>query len=471
MNDINIVGGTVVTSEECRPADIAVSGGRIVMVTGDGEKLPPAKETVDASGLLVFPGMIDTHVHIRGGALSAREDFASGTMAAAAGGVTTILEMPIAKPPASRREDFLSREDEIDALAFVDFGMYAGAGSDNLDEIETLSELGAVAYKTFLMPPVPGREKEFFGLCSETPEQLEAVMERVAKTGLVLAVHSELNEFVAEETARVMSEGRCGVRAFGESRPKIAETEAVKQVIAAARKTGCRASICHVSTPEAVELICAARADGVDIHAETCPQYLVYNDANAEFAGVFARMKPPLRPPETAARLLELYAEGRLETTGSDHAPYLKEEKLKNGNDIWHTFDGLPGLELSLRLLLNQVDAGRLTYSQAARNTSRNAAGLFGLSYCKGDIAPGMDADIVLVKKLDVPDVLDISDMFTKSRGSAVLYDGTRFSHRIVATMVRGKTVYRDGQITGSKGYGQLIKPKTDQSTKRRIAL
>jgi allantoinase len=460
MNDLNIVGGTVVRSERCFEGSVGVKDGRIVSVCPRGAPLDSARETMDASGALIMPGMIDTHVHIRGGALSAREDFATGTMAAASGGVTTIMEMPVAKPPASTPENFAARKAEIEARAYVDFCMYGGAGSDNLSEIGELAKMGAAAYKTFLMPPVPGREKEFYGLCSETPEQLTAVMEKVKETGLLLAVHSELNEYVAEKTDQLMRSGRNGIRAFGESRPVEAETEAVKRVIAASRATGCRASICHVSSPESVRLIEEARAGGVDIHGETCPQYLVFNDVNAAFAGVFARMKPPLRPPETAAELLGLYAQGRLELTGSDHAPYLREEKLKNGMDIWHTFDGVPGLEVSLRLLLNQVTAGRLTYGQIARNTSESPAKLFGIDARKGGVAVGKDADLVIVRRLDEPDVLHIDEMFTKSRGSAVLYDNTPFTHRIETTLVRGKAVFSDGMITGSQGFGQLIKPE-----------
>lgn len=460
MNDLRIIGGKIVRPEGCFEGNIEIKDGKIVTVTTGDTAAEPAKETVDARGMLVFPGMIDTHVHIRGGDLGYREDFSSGTRAAAAGGVTTIMEMPIARPPASTEKDFLARKREIGLEACVDYGLYGGAGGDNLNEIGKLAAVGAIAYKTFLMPPVPGREKEFFGLCSETYGELVAVMRRVAETGRVLAVHSELNEFVAAETARIRAEGRGGIKAFGESRPKTAETEAVKRVIKAAEETGCRVSICHVSTPEAVGLIGDARARGVDIHGETCPQYLVYNDENAMFAGVFARMKPPLRSPATAAELLSLYNSGALEITGSDHAPYLKEEKLKNGDDIWNTFDGVPGLELSLRLLLNLVDAGKLTYGAIARNTAQNPADLFGLSSRKGRIEAGRDADLVLIRKPDLPDKLDISRMFTKSRDSAVLYMGTEFTHRVVKTILRGKTIFSEGKVLENPGFGRLVIPQ-----------
>lgn len=458
MNDLNILHGTVVRPEGCFPGGVEIKDGRIARVLREGEVPDPARETVDATGMLIFPGMIDSHVHIRGGRLAHREDFASGTMAAAAGGVTTVLEMPVTLPPASRPGDFVNREKEVKAQAYVDYALYGGAGSDNLEEIPLLAQAGAVGYKTFLMPPVPGREKEFFGLCSETEEILTRVMEQVAKTGLLLAVHSELNQYVAEETRLRMERGENGLRAFCHSRPVEAETEAVKWVIAAARKTGCRASVCHVSTPEAVGLIQEARAQGVDIHAETCPQYLLFNEDTAEHAGVFARMKPPLRDPGRMARLRALYQEGALEITGSDHAPYLREEKLKNGQDIWHTFDGVPGLELSLLLLVTAAARGELTYEAIARNTAENTARLFGLPR-KGRIEAGRDADLVLVERLDRPEPLDIETLFTKSRDSAELYRGLPLSCRVAATYVRGKRVFAGGAITGEQGWGKLVSP------------
>lgn len=459
MNDLNIINGTLVRKEGCLEADLAVKDGRITVIGARGS-LEPAAETLDAAGKLVFPGMIDTHVHIRGGALDYREDFFSGTVAAASGGVTTILEMPVGKPPACTEKDFESRRREMDALCAVDFCLYAGAGADNLDQIPRLAALGAIGYKTFLMPPVPGREQEFYGLCCESEEALTSVMEGVKASGLPLVCHSELNEYVAEPTKRMMASGRNDLEAFCESRPNEAELEAVKRVISSAEKTGCKASICHVSLPETVEMIRQGKARGVDIHGETCPQYLVYNYENAAFAGVFARMKPPLRSPETSRRLLEDYAAGRLEITGSDHAPYTFAEKTRNGDDIWHCFDGIPGLELSLRLLLNKVAEGELSYEALAANTAETPAEFFGIDGRKGRLEPGRDADLVLVEKLPEPEEADITRLFTKSRESAVLYSRTPMTHRVVRTIVRGQTVFADGAFVGSKGFGQMIKPE-----------
>ena len=459
MNDLNIVGGTIVRPEGCFEGSVEVKGGAIAAVKRAGEAPAPAAETVDAAGMLVFPGMIDSHVHIRGGRLSHREDFASGTMAAAAGGVTALAEMPVANPPASTAEAFEARRAEAQAAAYVDIALYGGAGADNLDEIEKLAGVGAVAYKTFTMPPVPGREAEFYGLCSETQDALCRVMERVEKTGRLRAVHSVLNLYVAAETTRRMDAGENGLVAFCRSRPVEAETAAVEWVIEAARKTGCRASVCHVSTPEAVRMIEAARAQGVRVWAETCPQYILFSEQSAAHAGVFARMKPPLRDGQRMRQLRRMYENGSFAMTGSDHAPYLREEKLKNGQDIWHTFDGLPGLELSLPLLLNAAADGTLSFEAIAKATAESTAQMLGLAPKKGRIEAGADADMVLVAKNEAPVPLDTSRLFTKARDSAALYEGIPMHYRVARTYVRGQAVYAEGRITGKQGWGTFVSP------------
>ena len=253
-----------------------------------------------------------------------------------------------------------------------------------------------------------------------------------------------------------MKSGHNGLKAFCRSRPVEAETEAVRWVITAAQKTGCRVSVCHVSTPEAICMIQEARAKGVDIHGETCPQYLLFHEDSGEHAGVFARMKPPLRDKARMEKLLGLYAEGAFELTGSDHAPYLKEEKLKNGPDIWHTYDGVPGLELSFPLLMNAVADSRLTPEAIARSMAQKPAAVLGIPG-KGRIEEGADADFVLVRKLDVPKPLKITELFTKCRDSAVLYQGIPMHYTVEETYVRGKQVIHKGNITGKPGWGTFV--------------
>ena len=465
MNDINIINALIVRPEGVFKGCVGIKDGVIVSVTNgtDGidatDEIDSAKVTVNADDKLLFPGMIDSHVHIKGGKLSHREDFGSGTMAAAAGGVTTVMEMPVCDPPASKKDTFLHRKSEAEKEAYVDFCLYGGAGADNIEEISKLAGIGAIAFKTFLMPPVKGRENEFYGLCSRTYEELLTVMEETAKTGRMLAVHSELNEYIEPLTEEFINEGKDGLIAFCESRPEIAETEAVKRVIKAAKHSGCKASVCHVSTAEAAMLIHEAQEQNIDIHGETCPQYLIFDKDTAAPAGVFARIKPPYRDRSTVKKLMELYSKGYLEFTGSDHAPYLYEEKIKNGYSIWKTFDGLPGLELSLRLLLNEVEKGRLTYERIAQNTSENTAKLFNIYPRKGRIEIGADADLVLISRLNKPELVIIENLFTKSKGSAKLFEGIPLRYKIEETYVRGQKVFSNGKISGQKGWGKFMRP------------
>lgn len=456
MNDVNIIDALIVRPEGKFKGSVGIKDGIIVNISENKDEIGSAGATVNGENKILLPGMIDSHVHIRGGRFSHREDFGTGTMAAAAGGVTTIMEMPVCDPPASRKENFLRRKAEIEKEAYVDFCLYGGAGADNTDEITQLAEVGAIAFKTFLMPPVKGREKEFYGLCSQDYAELVRVMEEVEKTGCMLAVHSELNEYVGANTEEAIKAGKDGLTAFCESRPEIAEIEGVRRVIDASRQTKCRASICHVSTAEAAMLIYDARKDGVEIHGETCPQYLLFDKHTAAHAGVFARIKPPYRERDNVERLLELYGRGYLEITGSDHAPYLYEEKVKNGNSIWETFDGLPSIELSLRLLLNEVEKGRLTLEKIVRNTSENTAKLFKIYPRKGRIEVGADADLVLISKLSEPEPVVLEKLFTKSRQSAVLFENIPLHYRIDETYVRGKKVFSGGKITGEKGWGKF---------------
>lgn len=456
MNDINIIDALIVRPEGKFKGSVGIKDGIIVSIAENKYEIGSANVTVNGENKILLPGMIDSHVHIRGGRLSHREDFGTGTMAAAAGGVTTIMEMPVCDPPASKKDNFLARKAEIEKEAYVDFCLYGGAGADNTDEITQLSKAGAIAFKTFLMPPVQGREKEFYGLCSQGYEELVKVMEEVGKTGCLLAVHSELNEYVGINTEEAVKEGKDGLTAFCESRPEIAEIEGVRRVINASQQTKCIVSICHVSTAQAAMLIYDARKNGVGIHGETCPQYLLFDKHTAAPAGVFARIKPPYRERETVERLLELYGRGCLEITGSDHAPYLYEEKIKNGDSIWKTFDGLPNIELSLRLLLNKVEKGRLTLERIVQNTSENTAKLFGIYPRKGRIEVGGDADLVIISKLSEPEPVVLERLFTKSRYSAGLFENIPLHYRIDETYVRGKKVFSGGKITGEKGWGKF---------------
>ncbi|MBP2650605.1 MAG: amidohydrolase [Firmicutes bacterium] len=459
-NSINILNGTLVLPEGCRRGSIGINGGKIEQIVERPCALSPAKKNIDATGRLIFPGVIDSHVHIRGGIFSYREDFTSGTMAAVAAGITTLFEMPGCAKPASTLENFLSRVDEVTRDACIDVALYGGAGADNLDEIPRLAAAGAIGFKTFLMPPVVGREKEFYGLCSASSGDLEKVMACIAETGLTLTIHCEEGSIIADKTKQIRAKDGNRVRDFCASRPEEAEARAVARAICAAKATGCRTIVAHVSSAESMKMICQAQEKGLDIHAETCVNYLTFDSDSMDEYGGFARMKPPFRIRNCVDQLVQGYSEGKIELTGSDHAPFTREEKCKSGNSIWQAPDGLPGLELTLLLLLRLVEQHKLTYEMIAQNTAENTAQLFGLDKIKGRIARGRDADLVIVKKLRTPEYINHQNLRCKCRESAIIYDDLTVSHQVVSTIARGRIAYSNEQVLLQAGQGRFLSSK-----------
>ncbi|GAB1476336.1 amidohydrolase family protein [Bacillota bacterium] len=460
MENFSIINTQIVLPNEIVYGKLIINKGKIASIVPGDSSSEEGEMTIDGKAMYVLPGMIDSHVHIRGGVFSHREDFQSGTAAAAAGGVTTVFEMPLCNPPASTEEVFLKRQEEIAGNSYVDYCLYGGAGIDNLAEIPKIAKAGAVGFKTFLMPPVKFREDEFYGLCSETKQDLINVMEVVADTKLPIAIHAELNEYIYEIEKRLKSEGQDGLMAFCQSRPKIAEIEAVRRVISCLERTSCKALVCHISTFEAMRLVSNAQKKGISIYGETCPQYLLFSDESAGRAGVFARIKPPFRDQSNVDKLMELYRNGYFDATGSDHAPYLYDEKVKNGDSIWSSLDGIPGIELSLPLLLNKVKENKITLVELSNALSAKPAKLFNIAGDKGSIEIGKDADLVLIEELDTPKKIKLDSLFTKSKQSALLYESIPLYFDIKKTFVRGKEVFSDGAVVGGRGSGKWIKPQ-----------
>lgn len=456
--DLVIRGGTLVDTEGARRGAVAISGGKIVAADRD-DAMPAARETIDAVGRHVLPGVIDTHVHLRDPGRLDREDWVTGTQAAAAGGITTILEMPIAIPPVHTAAILRERAAIVAPRSIVDFGLYAGANPDNLDEIEALAAAGAVAFKTFRTDPVPGRENEFIGICCPDAGDMLRVMERAARTGLLHVVHCEEQQIINRTAGAVRAAGRRDGRAHASARPPVAETASVAQTIAIAAATGARLQIAHVSAADAVGMVAAARDRGLKVTAETCPHYLMLTDDALAAWGPYAKCNPPLRDRTAVDRLWDAVRGGGIDVVGTDHSPFLAAEKGTAGGDIWTAPPGLPGLEEFVPLMLTAVHEERLTLPQLARLVCETPARLFGLWPRKGSLRPGADADVTVVDTR-AEWVHDHTRLYTKARDTALLYDGMRFRGAPVMTVVRGHIVMRDGQVTGEPGWGEWLRPQ-----------
>ncbi|HJP90157.1 MAG TPA: amidohydrolase family protein [Candidatus Limnocylindrales bacterium] len=454
--DLLVTGGTVVLPDGTRRASIAVERGRIVAIASETDELPEARERIDATGLHVLPGVIDTHTHARDPSVDAREDFGSATAAAAAGGITTILEMPISTPSVHSTATFERRVEIVQPKAHVDFGLYGAAAADNLAEIEGLAAAGVVGYKTFRTPKPVGREREFIGLCAPDAADYSAALVEVARTGLIGAVHAEDAQLLAANQQALQAAGDRAPMSHARWRPEVVELASVAQSIELALAAGARLQLAHCSNPTAVALAAAARVRG-SVTVETCPHYLFLTEADIERHGPFAKINPALRSTASVEGMWAAIAAGQVDVIGSDHSPFLVEEKAPFADDMWGALPGAPGLESLVPLMLTAVADGRISIEQAAGLTSGNAARIYGLRD-KGRIAIGADGDLTIVD-LAHEGRIDTSAWLTRSRGTAGVWNGRRVRAQVRATVVRGRTVYRDGNLVGAPGWGRLVRP------------
>jgi len=437
---------------------IGVKNGIITAISK--EKLE-AEKVIDAEGKMVLPGTIDPHVHIRAPGHDERETFESGTKDAALGGVTTVIEMPFASPPPYSPEIVKNRMNVADKEVVVDIAFYGAAGIDRLDDIIPCSKSGIVAFKTFLHGALPGRDKEFIGLTAPNTGDQYELMEKIAQTNVMVGFHAENNDMINKNIARLRSEGKTSPLYHGRSRPPVVEIETVSKILLFAETIGTKVEICHISTPEVVELINRAKSKGVYAIAETCPHYLFLNEDALNKVGVFAKCNPPLRSEEERLKMWEFVRDGSIDIIGSDHAPYTKEEKERGSEDIFTPPAGFPGLSTRLPLLFTAVKEGKMELDRMVELICENPARIFDLYPKKGTIAVGSDADFVIFDP-DKKDIISKDKMFTKCRDSALVYDGWKVYGKPEKTIVRGKVVFDNGEITVSPGYGEIIKVYRD---------
>ena len=439
MPDLRILNGTVVSDGVARPQDVVIEGGRIVELEEPGAA-SCADSELDASGMLVIPGAVDVHFHCRAPSRVERGDFASETAAAAAGGVTTIFEMPISDPACSTPEVFRNRRALAESQAHVNFALYSGAVLGGEDRTAEMAELGAIAFKLFTVAPAAGREREFAGLwATDEGEILDALL-AIQKTGLRCVVHAENERLVRHFAARSAD----GVP----RRPPVIEATAIATVSALAKEAGASIHIAHVTSRAALEAVRGAGALGCAITSETCPQYLVLDEHVIAPHRKLAKIAPPVRRREDTEALWDALAAGALTVVASDHSPFLAEEKLKA--DYACAPQGLPTVELLVPVMLDAAVGGRLPLELAVEYVTSAPAKAFGLYPRKGTIALGADADIAIVG-LDDPFSPRPETTFTRAAGCMAVFSGMTFRARVRSTIVNGTLVYDDGRIIAER--------------------
>jgi allantoinase len=452
-----IVNGDVVTETGVESLDIALQDGRIAALVARGTPLE-ARDIIDAAGQYVIPGAVDIHFHCRAPAYPQRGDFATETRAAAAGGVTTIFEMPISKPCCATGEIFRSRRALGEANAYVNFALFGAPGLLKRHEVHAMADEGAIGYKIFMTAAPAGRADEFDGLCLPTSELLYQGMQLVAETGLICAVHAEDNALLEWHMAQLQAAGRRDVRAHNESRPPHVEALAVATLLTLNEGIGANLHIVHMTSEATLDVFRRFKRTGSTASAETCPQYLFFTESDMERVGLFAKINPPLRQPSDVAALWGGLADGTIMAVTTDHSPFTYEEKTRPDMDVWRAPPGAPGVE---ELVLGMMDAalsGRLDIAHAVRLIATNGAKRYGIYPQKGVIRAGADADLVLYDPRESttihPDML-----FSQAKLCDKLFEGMTFKGRVRRTLVNGRTVFADGTITGERGWGKFVRP------------
>jgi len=414
-----IRGGTVVTARGAEKADVAIAEGQITAV---GQNVAEDGEEVNASGLHIFPGGIDSHVHFNEPGRTEWEDVAHGSAALAAGGYTCFVDMPLNNLPVTTTvEAFDLKLEAMKRSSKVDFGLWGGLVPGNLDQLEGLVERGAMGFKAFMCPSgideFPASDKG----------TLREGMMRIAGLRSILLVH-------AEDPSELREPRGDTARDFVVSRPARAELAAITVAIETAGATGAPLHVVHVSTAQGAELIEATKRLGADVSGETCPHYLLYTNADMERMGGIAKCAPPFRTPVDRDYLWSM------PMIVSDHSPSTLD--LKQIDDFRRIWGGISGCQTTRQILLAH---DRLPLPTVAAVTSTNIARRFGIER-KGDIAPGFDADLWIVD-LDWEGVIRREDLLYRNAFSA--HEGQKIRGRTVRTLVRGE----------DPGRGRFIRP------------
>jgi len=443
--DILIKNGKVVSPESTIDACVAIRGETIVAV-GAEDAMPPARQVIDAAGKYVIPGAIDSHVHFRTPGYEYKEDWYTGTGAAARGGVTTVLEMPNTNPPTGTMAALRQKQEIAHSQAVVDFGIYGLLDENNIDILEDLIAGGVSGFKCFM-------GNTFGNLPAPSDGAMLEGFEILARHGMRCTVHAENPSIMARRQTKMEKAGRTDSMAHLAARPAVCAMEAVSRAAIFAEWTGARLHIAHKSSADGLYFVRDAKRRGVDITVETCPQYLLLNtdmmQALGKESGIM-RVNPPIREPGHEEPLWQALLDGTVDMIATDHAPHSVEEKTRE--NIWQCDCGFPGVETQMPIMLTEVNKGRATINQYVKWSAANPARAWGLYGRKGVIQAGAEADIVLVD-MNVEQNIDQGSLFSKSKISP--WHGRRISAKPVLTMVRGRVVMQDGEIVASPGTGR----------------
>lgn len=449
-----IKNGSIVSPLSTVRGHLVIDGGKVQEVLLRDGNLPAAQTEIDAAGLHVLPGLIDPHVHFRSPGLEYKEDFETGSSAAVCGGITTVIDMPNVVPPTGTVEGLDAKLECARGRSHCDYAIYAVLAEGSLPHILPLARAGVCGFKVFMGETVGKIPPPSDG---ELIEQWKVVSE----TGLRSGVHAEDNSILHYLRDKLQGEGRTDPLAFLESRPPVAEAEAVQRAILFAREAGSKLMIHHISSRQAVEILRRVKAEGVvDVRGETGPQYLLLDgrDMVRRGLGSLLRMNPPVRESEHGEALFAGLLDGTVDVIGTDHAPHTREEKRYEDRmgDIWKAVSGSHEVETNVPVMLTVVNEGRMSLNQYVRLQAENPARCWNLYPRKGHLAPGADGDVTIVD-MRREGVIDENRLHSKNRLSP--WHGWKVRGLPVYTIVRGQVAARDGELVDSGHRGEFVTP------------
>lgn len=447
--DLCIVNALIVDESGSWRGALGIRDGRIAALF-DGAPDGSSDELIDAGGLPVLPGLIDAHVHFNDPGRADWEGFETGSMSAAAGGVTTVIDMPLNNFPAAVDGATLAaKQAAAQGRSLVDYCFWGGLVTDNVARLAEQDAAGAVAYKAFMS------HSGIDDFPSVTDGVLLDGLRHAARSGKLVGVHAESDALTSYLAAQLRAAGRTDRRAWLESRPPFAELEAIGRALLLARAASARLHIVHVTLAEGVDLVDAARRAGQPATCETCPHYLALDEDDFVAIGPAAKCAPPLRSRANVEALWRRVLDGRVDLIASDHSPCPTADKQRGEGDIWAAWGGISGVQTLLPLMLHEgVHRRGMALPLLARLASANPARLFGLYPAKGALRPGSDADVTIVDP-DAEWTIAAGELFARHKHSP--FAGRRVRGRVRTTVLRGRVIYDDGAICAPIGHGRLI--------------
>ncbi len=445
MDDLIFTNSRILTDKGIIEGGLAVKDGKI---TAEGQVSGwDAKRTVDVGGKLIAPGLVDLHVHFREPGFTQKEDFLTGTRAAAAGGVTTVVDEPNNSPVTNSLETIEGKRSIIEGKAYVDYTLQMAVYADGLDEISKAREAGIIAFPVF--DELGDRPTGM-----EDTEVLYEALRRIKEVDGLALLNCRESDLVIKTMNGLKESGKNTLADYMDHFPHVAESLGAAKRILLAHDAGVRAHLREVSTAETAQVIRAMKGYMSNITAEVRPDHLFLNHENTRKLGPYAQQWTPLRTKADSDALWEALNNGTVNVIASDHATHTEEEKKRGSDNIWKSPPGLPAIESMLPLLLTAVNEGRLGLERLFECASTNPAKVIGLYPRKGTIKVGSDADIVVID-LDKESVIRGENAKAKTQWTP--YEGWKVKGCVEAAYVRGIETYVDGEIMGEPGQGRFL--------------